>query len=445
MALEKVAAPDTLDPIIKLFSALSGSSMFGSGTTTTSSSSSPESNAQADELLKTIMGDKSNPALNDMITNIMERAKQSFAPVLGQGITAGNRAYSDTTVKQLAGEAIARASGEAAQAKLNFINSSNATAAQIVDTKLQANRTTTAKTTATPMGNATSALGAGLGAYSLYKKLKGDKASTAKSAYDFAQSAGSEVNPFNLNGPTDPIFNVTNDFGSNLSEFASSPEFNPFAVSDFTSSINPSFGGFAGSEGFAEGGSALEFAEGGGGLAEVFGGSGFLTGAEGAELAGLGAASSGLEIGAGLGAFEGAGAAAGLAEVGGAAFGLEEAAVAVALWVICTELKSKGELDAQLHAIGYEHFAKLPKETIRGYQWWAIPYTRFIRKRTRFAKFGRSFIRFLARKRVEHIASQRNVLGWMSVAIGEKICWCIGKCLKEDQDWQSLYKLEGEK
>lgn len=133
-----------IEDITKIFTALSP--LFGSGKTkegsSTSSFSDPATMGQSDELLRQIMESISSDNLDVMTGNILERAKQTFAPANIMPNAAGVRGYSDTVNKSLKNEAMARASAEAMSARLNAINAANKTAADLVSAKMQTTKTT---------------------------------------------------------------------------------------------------------------------------------------------------------------------------------------------------------------------------------------------------------------------------------------------------------------
>ena len=168
-------------------------------------------------------------------------------------------------------------------------------------------------------------------------------------------------------------------------------------------------------------------------------GSAMVEGASLAEGAAVAEGAGALVEGAGL--VEGASA---IGEAAAAAEGaavLEEAAVAVAAWVICTELKSSGELDEKLYKVGASHISAMPKHVVNGYHYWAIPYTRLMRKNSIAGKIARKFITPWAIGRTKYLAGNWNILGWLTVVIGEPACGLIGKFVGT-QDWNSLYTVE---
>lgn len=162
-----------------------------------------------------------------------------------------------------------------------------------------------------------------------------------------------------------------------------------------------------------------------------------------------GFATGGAALGA-TAAAEGIGAAAGgavAAEAAGAvaaeAVAAEAASVeilpviATALaWVICTELNHRGELSDTLYQATSPHFSRMHPDTIRGYQWWAIPYVKLMRKHSLF----RAVVRPWAIGRARYLSGESSILGWVTVAIGEPICFLLGKTVaRKSQDYEVLY------
>ena len=155
-------------------------------------------------------------------------------------------------------------------------------------------------------------------------------------------------------------------------------------------------------------------------------------------------------VGSEIGAAAGAGVAAGAAELAADAGVLATAGVAaeggsvlvealplVLGWVICTELQDSGELPNELYLAGALRTINLPASVIRGYQWWAIPYTRLMRRST----LARKFIKPFAIARASYIATGKfNLAGWLSVVIGEPICAILGHTVaRKKQNWEELY------
>ena len=139
-----------------------------------------------------------------------------------------------------------------------------------------------------------------------------------------------------------------------------------------------------------------------------------------------------------------AGEAAGGAAVGtGAAIAAEEAGleiipiIASALaWVICTELNFRGELSDTLYNSTSPHFLRMHPATIRGYQWWAIPYVKLMRKHSLF----RAIVKPWAIGRARYLSGESSVLGYLTVAIGEPLCFLLGKTVaRQSQNYEVLY------
>lgn len=171
----------------------------------------------------------------------------------------------------------------------------------------------------------------------------------------------------------------------------------------------------------------------------------------GAELeAGFGTAGgyAAGEAVAGAAAGEAAGAAAGEAALGATSF-LGPIGIAASLptllpafgklvtgWVICTELNSTGELSDTLYQSTSPYFSRMNPATIRGYQWWAIPYVKLMRKHSLF----RAVVRPWAIGRARYLSGESSILGWVTVAIGEPICFLLGKTVaRKSQDYEVLY------
>ena len=105
-------------------------------------------------------------------------------------------------------------------------------------------------------------------------------------------------------------------------------------------------------------------------------------------------------------------------------------------WVICTELNSTGELSDTLYQATSPHFSRMHPDTIRGYQWWAIPYVKLMRKHSIF----RSVVRPWAIGRARYLSGETSFLGWITVKVGEPICFLLGKTVaRQAQNYEVLY------
>jgi hypothetical protein len=150
--------------------------MIGGGKTTSSSTTGPDQGAldQENLMLQKIFADINPDSLDAMVGNILERAKQTFGPAAISANAGGIRAYSDTVLESLRNEAMARATGEAAQAKIDAINKANATAATLVNSRMNASKNTqqTSKTGPSTLGKGAGLLSLGSAGMNIYKKLK---------------------------------------------------------------------------------------------------------------------------------------------------------------------------------------------------------------------------------------------------------------------------------
>lgn len=174
----------------------------------------------------------------------------------------------------------------------------------------------------------------------------------------------------------------------------------------------------------------------------------------GAAALGGTAAGAGAGIAAGAAASEGAAAAAGGAA---AAEGLGTAAAAegggdalagigtalVAAWVVCTELETSGQFNHNLYKQAAPDFAsrmKLKPSAVRGYHYWAVPYTRLMRKKSIIGRISRAIIKPLAIGRAQYISGNKNFIGWFTFSVLEPICSLLGNTLaRKRQNWESLY------
>lgn len=116
----------------------------------------------------------STAAADGVINDILTRAQQAFAPVLGEEKSAGF--YNSAVKQQLAHESIARATAASADAVFKMQQQSLDTAAQIANAQVQNSKTTAKTGTTAQKGqgkNTLLTLGGGLAAGEAYKKIKG--------------------------------------------------------------------------------------------------------------------------------------------------------------------------------------------------------------------------------------------------------------------------------
>lgn len=450
-AMPKVQNTGGIADILSLFQGIQGA--FGTGTTKSEVKGTidPGVGAQSDALMQSILGQNEDSNFQDMIANIMTRAKQEFAPVLGQSAAAGERAYSSTVVQQLGNEAMARATAEAAAAKLAAINKNNALATQLVDTKMQmtGSKSTTSATGASPMGKFLSLLGPAAMGYSklteAQKKKKADSGNTPSMPGDYDigslfDAANPEVGKFFSANPS-----IANSMqlaqGSGEALSFTPTGFDEFAALFSGPQVSAEASTLIGPTGTATFGAETAGIFSGVGeeaaLATSMGEAGIFTGA--VDAAGAGAAELGIGAGAAVGAGEIA-AGAGAAELAGAAIAAEEgiglAEVAVLLSaVICTELMKQGILKRELWMKGKWYTPRHLGLIKEGYHLWAIPYVRLMQKYSLATKL----IAPLAIGRYTYLYGKWNFWGFLSVYIGEPFCislalanraknWLLKKC-----------------
>ena len=109
--------------------------------------------------------------------------------------------------------------------------------------------------------------------------------------------------------------------------------------------------------------------------------------------------------------------------------------------VICTHFYRKGEMDRDMWRADLEFtFKHLSPTTVRGYQYWAIPYVKLMRK----SKLAEDIIRPLAFARAKELTYQMgrspkgSVFGKVVRLVCEPICFTVGLFVGE-QNWQALW------
>jgi hypothetical protein len=86
-------------------------------------------------------------------------------------------------------------------------------------------------------------------------------------------------------------------------------------------------------------------------------------------------------------------------------------------------------------------FKHLSPTTVRGYQYWAIPYVKLMRK----SKLAENIMRPLAMHRAQELSYQMgrspegSLFGKVVRLIGEPICFTVGLFVGE-QNWESLWE-----
>lgn len=216
------------------------------------------------------------------------------------------------------------------------------------------------------------------------------------------------------------------------------------AAADTAAGLNPAFGSLAAYEGAMAGGStaAASGAVSEDALASYYGAdtAGAAAAAETAAASEVGGTAAFADVG--MGAAEAASSTAAIATAAEAAgtasegAGLAELAMeAAAVWVICTELESQNRLSKQEYLASAVRALDLHPTLLRGYHWWAVPVTRWMRKSPRLSRS----LAPIARARCRYLLGKFSLIGWLTVILGEPICHLIGLFISE-QNWQVLYE-----
>lgn len=400
---------EAVTDLIKLFTGNSG----GSNTTTTTSGR---------------IGTKQTMISSELATQMLQNALESNQGLaaIAQG-QAGAGMYNSTTNKLLTNDLLARLTANIAEKAAPTVESISPT-------------TQTAK-----VANTVPSLKGqvpNLAALTLGKPLL-DKVGKGKSIYDVVNTISDFVTPAATLPATEALSSIgglpaaSAAPGSVLELLSATSQVSPVVydalapAADAISSALSSAGATATLEG-ATADSLL-----GATATETAIDSGILGGV-GSEIGAAAGAGTAAELAAGaaeLAADAGVLATAGVAAEGGSV--LVEALPLVLGWVICTELQDSGELPNELYLAGALRTINLPASVIRGYQWWAIPYTRLMRRST----LARKFIKPFALARASYIATGKfNLAGWLSVVIGEPICAILGHTVaRKKQNWEELY------
>jgi hypothetical protein len=114
-------------------------------------------------------------------------------------------------------------------------------------------------------------------------------------------------------------------------------------------------------------------------------------------------------------------------------------------WVICTELKNQGKLDAELYNVASVYFRNnLSQDILEGYWAWAISYA----ERMKHNKLATAWAKPWARGRAVEIAHRidpskypkSSFLGKLTIWLGEPICSLIGKSIRLFKNKQLVNK-----
>lgn len=443
-----------------------GPMVFGSGTTKSTETKMADpatvgSNSQLFAALGLEAADAEGTT-KGIVDRIIEKAAIAFAPIVGEQNKAG--LYNSTVIKQLSAQAGAAASKEAAAAVLDYKTNAQKLQAAIGGNLLNATSTSTKTSTVAPTikPGISGLITAALAAKSAQKWFEDAKKVPTSAANLRGTSDVRAEESYNPDIPTD----ATSSTLSSGETVTSSAGGSPLEVSDaISSTVDANTAGIVEAVNFGDGGGeALDLA-----TSDLVADTGVAdavtTGSEAYDVSGealndlQGGDAVGDELAAGAvgaGAFEGvtvgagieglaagdafagiagsAGLEAGVGALAGEA-GIAELAPLFLAWVICTELSYRGILSPALYAAGSARVKTLSPSVIRGYHLWAIPYTRWMRKYS----FATKLITPFALARARHIAGSKNFLGWLSVKVGEPLCWILGKLVSTVEDYNTLY------
>lgn len=98
------------------------------------------------------------------------------------------------------------------------------------------------------------------------------------------------------------------------------------------------------------------------------------------------------------------------------------------MWVICTELHRQGLMPTDEWRAGTERAEKMDPVTLAGYHRWARPYARLMTR----SKVATRLIEPLARLRNQHLMGRWNLVGWLTVVVGEPICNYLGRTARKE-------------
>jgi hypothetical protein len=194
----------------------------------------------------------------------------------------------------------------------------------------------------------------------------------------------------------------------------------------FMDSVTAGAGGDAAAAGAAgEGGASI-----GAGEVAALGAGGALIGS---ALAGAGTAAGATAGGYAIaaGATEFAATAATAAEGAGV---VDAIITAIALWIVCTELRKQSRMPQAHYVYGARKFATYDDAIKRGYYVWAIPSTKHLRENpcSAYSKF----LEVLFCNRAEYLAAQENckgarktVAGFVATYATHGVCWILSRTI----------------
>lgn len=476
MAGEVTAPANELVDISKIIASLAPA-LFGSSSKSSSTNAAtvdPAMLAQSNSLLQTLIGRGTTTAASDaLVEDILHRAQLAFAPQLGAEKAAG--VYNSTTKKLLGTEAIARATGAAANAVLDAQTAALAQATQLAGNAVNATRSTssTGTNTTPPTVNPLLSGGilAGLAGNTIFNKFLKPKADTkqapvssvAKAAYDAADLEDADLGKIlreaesiangSSAGSTGSAGSSVGDSGivpgAQVQELSGSA-YDLSGLDAFTgvtdiSNINADSenGGGNGGEGSVSQGAIDDALAGGEGFLPELAADQIPFAVDAASDAAMSAATvgefgvdAGLEFGVEAGiegaALSGVPVLGAINYISGGAIteGVGEFAQdfgeLISDSVICTELRRQGLL-APATALDVAAFAKLHQLTKIGYWFWGKPYAKLMR--TRYGSLFTALVKDSVIARTAHINGSWNLTGYLTCKVGEPLCYLLGKII----------------
>lgn len=374
---------------------------LGSGKTT-EEESSPTGMANIQGLLSTIIPQITGTASTDaVVQNIIRQTQLKFQPINFAGNNASGL-YGSSTVAALQGQFMADAVGQSADAVLKHQTEAAKTAASLSLAAVNAGKTKTSKTDSAIHPAITGAITAAMLAKSLFNKKKEDGTGTP-----------------NPPPGTSDVFGAARDAaasesGGTLSQTVGT---GGQSIGGTTSTLGNVEEGFSAAEGLIGSNTAVESAstiadasvapDGIGTTAQ------YLADTAGAGEAGATVLEGGAEIAEGAEVAEGASL---LEEVG---------PLAAASAVICTELNRQGILSTELWSSGKWYHATISPYTKLGYHFWAVPYVKVMQH----SQLATELVKPFALGRYKYLAGEKNFCGWLTVTVGEKVCYFLGRIL----------------
>lgn len=400
-----------------------GPLLFGSGTTT--EKTTPGNMTDYTTLLNSILPTINDPSVTDgIVQNIIRQTQLKFAPISFAGNNASGL-YGSSNVAAMQGQFMADAVGQSSSAVLKARQDAMATAAGLVNNQSRATTSTSKSTTPGISPAISGGIAAAMIAKSAFAKKKNEDGSSpssppgtsdifdAVSGRTVAQDAGTAGQ--SVGGTTQTLGNVEEGLVSSADAISNSSAFDAASIYEGGGEAASSLTGTATAE------EAASFF-GGEGAADVIGGS------VGVDSLLGGAAGDGLIEAAGGGLLE------------------ELGPLAIAAWVICTELNKQKRLPNKWYVAGARVFAAYKEEYKPGYYLWAIPSVRHLRKYpdSRYSKF----LEVIFNWRAEYLASQVGVRGarkqwrgWFVTTATYYFSVALAKTLaRKPVDWTVLYK-----